>query len=87
MTPGHAEIRWCCDKIVTSRVIPPMLSLAPAPPWAEVRNPRREPSIGSREECLAERGERLLDGLMKGWNLGLDHVPENVFIEAEIARS
>ena len=64
-----------------------MLSLAAAPPLVEVRNSKRVPSVGSREECLAERGERLLDGFKKGWNLGLDHVPENVFIEAKIAMS
>ena len=40
---------------------------------------------GCREKCSTERGDRFFDGLEQGWNLGVDHIPENVFVDAKIA--
>ena len=45
------------------------------------------PRIALQKQLSAERGECLLDRFPKRWNLILDHVPDNVFIEPEVAMS
>ncbi len=68
-----------CQTFRGQRVVFPVI----APVWIEVDLRRRW--LFSRKEALsAERDECLLNDLEKWWNLGLDYIPDDVFIKPKI---